>query len=76
MNKKLKKLVGLAVALVTVMAAFVAWDVHTPQEVVWKNSTLGGHDVLLAPDLVIQHQDKPKGGQRLLPFRKLKEDRL
>ena len=51
------KFFRLAAATAIVAAAFATWDSHTPNEIRWEKASLDGHDVMRAPDLIVQHQD-------------------
>ena len=51
-----QKITRLTVAIVIVAVAFIVWDSHTPSEIEWESASVEGHDVIRAPDLVIQHQ--------------------
>ena len=57
-NKRLTRFSRLAVGIVIVVASFVAWDAHTPHEIRWEKASLDGLDVMRAPELIIQHQNK------------------
>jgi hypothetical protein len=57
-NKRLTRFSCQFAAIAIVLATFVAWDTHTTHEIKWEKASLDDHNVMRAPELIIQHQDK------------------